>query len=393
MESSAPRQDLEPAGGASSPSGSVDPAVALCRDGEIVWASEPLTEMLGREDEPPLEGRPILDLLSEIGETIPALVVDEADSAQPPVYRIPIPDGDGERIVSVFQIEVAKAVGANAVELWLLRDIGLERDLESKNQRLDRELARSDARLDRACKELTQERDELIAMLSHELRTPLTVITGYSKLLLSEREGELSDEQRRYLEESRKSCQQLNDFVSDLLDAPHNQSGILSLSLEERPIVPSIRSVMQFFLPLLEEKSLKIQLDAPVDVPPARLDPERIQQVLTNLLGNAVKYTKAGSSIDIAVRQVAGGSGPMIEISVLDDGPGIASEDMQRIFEPYVRGTGEGRKGGVGLGLAICRRILEAHGGEIRAEAAPGRGSRFVFSVPAVVDPSLASER
>lgn len=327
----------------------------------------------------------MLELLDEIGNSI-----EEADaSAMAAAYRIAPVGGARERIVSLNQIEMPKEIDGKDVELWLMCDIGLE----SENRRLKRALDHSDARLDRTRKELNRNRDELIAHLSHELRTPLAVISGYSKLLLSEREGELSDAQRRYLDESRKSCQQLNEFVADLLDAPHDRSGVLTVSLEERPIVPSIQSVIQFFLPLLEEKSLDIEIDAPSDLPSARFDPERMQQVVTNLLGNAVKYTKTGSVIQVGCRQVSTAAGPMIEVSISDDGPGIAGEDSQRIFEPYVRGAGERREGGVGLGLAICRRILEAHHGKIWVEAAPGRGSRFVFSIPAVVSSQLAGER
>ena len=108
------------------------------------------------------------------------------------------------------------------MELWLLRDASLEAEV----CHLSLALERSAARVDSVRKEITQGRDELIALLSHELRTPLTVISGYSRLLLSERAGELSEEQRRYLEESQKSCQRLNEFVADLLDVPHDRSGV-----------------------------------------------------------------------------------------------------------------------------------------------------------------------
>lgn len=384
MESSAPQQLREPAGGATVPLGPLEPAVALCRDGEIVWASDRLAELLGREGVLPLEGRPMPELLCEIGE-----VVEKLDSTRTTAYRIAAPDGDGERIVSVNRIEVPSGDDAKAVELWLLCDTSLESEIK----RLGLAVERSDARLDRVRKELNRDRDDLIALLSHELRTPLALISGYSNLLLSERAGKLSDEQRRYLDETRKSCQRLNGFVADLLDAPNHQSGVLNLTLEEGSMIPSIQSVIQFFLPLLEEKNLDVEIDAPSELPLARFDPERIQQVLTNLLGNAVKYTKPGSVISVSAQAAPGGSGPMIEVWITDDGPGIASEESQRIFEPYVRGAGEQREGGVGLGLAICRRILEAHDGEIWVEAAPGRGSRFVFSVPAVVHAPLAGER
>ncbi len=381
MGGSAPQQHGQPAGGASPPAGAFEPAVALCRGGEIVWASDRFAELLGREPAPVLPGQRLTELLAQSGEE-----VEVPDAARSMTYRIVGRDGDAERIVRLNQFEVPSEDTANAVELWLLRDATVEAEVS----RLNRALERSGAQLENVRKELNQDRDELIALLSHELRIPLTVISGYNKLLLSERVGKLSDEQRHYLEESRNSCQRLNEFVADLLDAPHDRSGALTLSLEERSVVPSIRAVIEFFLPLLEEKSLEAEIDLPGELPLGRLDPARIEQVLTNLLGNAVKYTKFGSVISVGARVVSGDRGPMIEVSITDDGPGIAAEDSQRIFEPFVRGTGERRDGGVGLGLAICRRILEAHAGEIWVEAASGRGSRFVFSIPAVLQGSQA---
>jgi hypothetical protein len=163
MESSAPQQLREPAGGASVPVGPIDPAAALCRDGEIVWASDRLAELLGHEGELPLEGRPMPELLCEIGE-----VVEKLDSTQTTAYRIAAPDGAEERIVSVNQIEVPSGDDAKAVELWLLCDTSLESEIK----RLGLVVERSDARLDRVRKELNRDRDDLIALLSHELACP-----------------------------------------------------------------------------------------------------------------------------------------------------------------------------------------------------------------------------
>jgi signal transduction histidine kinase len=318
-------------------------------------------------------------LLAEAGA-----LVGEPGAAQAAVYRIAQRDGVDERIVRVDQFNVAATNEAPAAKLWLLSDSTLSETVPEADPHESQVAPPRETSLESVRREFSQDRDELIALLSHELRTPLTVISGYSKLLLSGRVGDLSDEQRRYLEESRNSCQRLNEFVLDLLDASHDPSHAIALRLEDRPVEPAIRAVIEFFLPLLEEKNLAVEIDAQTELSLGRFDPVRIGQVLTNLLGNAVKYTKSGSEINVSVREVLKAERPMIEIAMTDDGPGIALDDSQRIFEPYVRSTGDRRPGGVGLGLAICRRILTAHGGEIWVENAPGRGSRFAFLLPAV---------
>jgi two-component system sensor histidine kinase KdpD len=229
----------------------------------------------------------------------------------------------------------------------------------------------------RAC-----ERDELIALLSHELRTPLTIISGYSKLLLSGSLGALSDEQRGFLEESCASCERLNSFVMNLLDATNESSVTFSLKRRIGPLEETVRNVVNFFTPLLREKILSIHLDIEDELPLAYFDPGRVEQVLTNLLGNAVKYTDPGSVVEVRVSHRSSAAQDFIETMVVDDGPGIAETDRERIFEPCVRAGETDRVPGVGLGLAICRRIVEAHGGEIRVVNEPSRGSRFIFTIP-----------
>lgn len=363
MESLSPMHCDRPAGGMPLAADAREPAVALCRAGEIVWASDRFAALLGAGPADALRGRSLPKLLTEVGVEVPEPSADWSK-----VVRIAEQgQGNGEsgrgrtrgQMVSLHRFKLPAAPDAATEEVWTLSDATPDRD-----------------------------RSELIALLSHELRTPLTVISGYGKLLLSERAGKLTDEQRRYLEESRNSCQRLNEFVLDLLDASHDPSHAIRLNLVDQPVVPAIRAVVEFFLPLLEEKNLVVEIDAPSELRPSRFDSMRIGQVLTNLLGNAVKYTKAGSAISVSVRDVERNQRPMIEVAMTDDGPGIADVDSQRIFEPFVRSTGDGQAPGVGLGLAICRRILEAHGGEIWVDAAAGRGSRFAFVIPAVVSVS-----
>jgi signal transduction histidine kinase len=232
------------------------------------------------------------------------------------------------------------------------------------------------------------ERADLLAMVSHELRTPLTVISGYNKLLLSEEVGELAAEQRRYLRESSKSCARLNSFVDSLLEARSEKPlELASGKLCAASLEPTILGVTGFLRPMLEERDQRVDVCFAPGALHACFDRIRIEQVLTNLIANAIKYAKSASTIEVATRPLSAGGQDWIEVSVADEGPGIPRDQRERIFEPYVRGEGNGQTG-LGLGLAICRRIVEAHGGSIVVVDREGGGSRFSFTLPVAEEAS-----
>lgn len=359
----------------------IDPALVLCRGGKIVWATSSLAELLQLPSTPTVMGYDLLRLFNNAGRVIDR-EVDPEDETQVTRIRLKPVSEPRERSVQLMRVEAPSDEPALANEIWLVSQVTVEAQLEAEPKAF--ESGRFE--LEDARKKLNQERDELIALVSHELRTPLTVISGYSNLLLSGRAGDLSDDQRRFLEETSRSCRNLNAFVTDLLDASHDHTGSFAHNAVPGSLEESVRGVIDFFLPLLEEKDVQVDLKIGSELPVAQFDPSRIEQVLTNLLGNAVKYTKTGSVINIDVEPRTNERGTMIEVAITDDGPGIAACDSERIFEPYVRSSGDRRAGGIGLGLAICRRILDAHGGTIGVGVAPGRGSRFVFSLPVARD-------
>jgi signal transduction histidine kinase len=222
------------------------------------------------------------------------------------------------------------------------------------------------------------EREELVAVVSHELRTPLTVIAGFNKLLLSERVGPLTGEQRRFLTESERSCRRLDAFIGNLIEAARQAAAEGPLPLCEASLEASVRGVVEFLRPLLEQRGLRTELRLDPAAARARFHPLRVEQVLTNLIGNAIRYSPRGGRIAVETRAAGGGR---VEVAVSDDGPGVPTAEREQIFRPWVRG-GDPREGGLGLGLAICKRIVEAHGGTIAVADAPGGGSRFSFTLP-----------
>ena len=245
----------------------------------------------------------------------------------------------------------------------------LHRDLEAQRERLRRERA---------------ERQELIGVVSHELRTPVTVIGGYHRLLMGEEAGPLTPEQRKFLEESYRSCRRLDGFIGNLLEASRRDDGGEVLELGLAPLAPCIEAVGEMLGRSLVDRRLSLALDLEPDLE-ARFDPLRVEQVLTNLLNNAMRFAGKGGSVWVRAR---GFERPgewvqrWAEICVSDDGPGVPEADRERVFEPYVRGAAERSTAGLGLGLAICRRLVEAHGGEISLSERPGGGCAVRFTLP-----------
>jgi signal transduction histidine kinase len=223
---------------------------------------------------------------------------------------------------------------------------------------------------------------DLVANVSHELRTPITVIAGFNRMLLAGSAGPINEKQTHFLEESQKSCQRLNNFVANLLEAARQGACVGPLEVAEAPIEPTIEAVLELLEPLLREGRVEAIVAIDARTPRARFDPPRVEQVLTNLIGNALRYAPHESSIRISAGPARAAGRDFVEVAVVDAGPGVPPRDRARIFEPYVQVEAQ-RTGGLGLGLAICKRIVEAHGGTIHVEASSSGGSRFVFRLPA----------
>jgi signal transduction histidine kinase len=236
------------------------------------------------------------------------------------------------------------------------------------------------------CAREVSRREELLTVLSHELRTPVTVIAGFGRLLLAGEAGPLTERQRRFLEEILRSCGRLDEFVVRILEDARAGSGEARLWPRDASLAATVEGVVSFLKPLLDERRLHVVLDLAPDAERARFDPPRVEQVLTNLIGNAIRHAPPGSSIAVLSRARRAAGRCVVEVSVCDRGPGVSPADRARIFEPGVGGGG-----GLGVGLAICRRLVEAHGGRIEVDDAPGGGARFAFTLPATDAPGNPS--
>ncbi len=262
---------------------------------------------------------------------------------------------------------------------------GDEHEECSEVSTLEAGLAAAQARiasLEFAVSSQARERADLINLVSHELRTPITVISGFSRLLQDPAHGPLNESQDHFVAETLKACRRLDLFVDDLLEACPESGTPLSIVIEEADLEATIRSIFESLAPLLAERGLHVDFDLDPSICAFPFDARRIEQVVTNILTNAIRYGRAGGRIRVAVAAVDEGAARFVRVSVEDDGPGIPPENRIRIFEPYVRGEGHADCAGLGIGLAICDRIVASHGGTIGVEDGSLGGARFVFSLP-----------
>ena len=245
------------------------------------------------------------------------------------------------------------------------------------------ELAELAAAFNQMCErlgEIERMKADFFSSMSHELRTPLTTIKEGTRLLLDGVGGETTDKQRKLLTILAEESNRLIGVVNSLLDLSKMEAGMLNYEFETVNLDPLIRRAVTEIAPLVEAKQIILETAIDTPLPPARLDPERMLQVLRNLLGNAVKFTPKGGQVTVTARPVDG----KLQVSVQDSGPGIPAESLTAIFEKFHQGNHKRAhtRPGTGLGLAIAKNIITSHGGEIWAESQLGQGSKFFFALP-----------
>ena len=225
-------------------------------------------------------------------------------------------------------------------------------------------------------REIDRLKSEFIATASHELRTPLTSIQMGVHLLLEKAAGDLTDKQVEVLSACREDCERLDKLMRDLLDLSRIEAGETKPALASTTTNDLIRDATRELRPQVEAKGISFKVDAPAELPNVLVDRTQVERVLTNLVGNAIRYTRQG---EITIRVLARGN--FVAVSVSDTGSGIPHEYLPHIFDKFVQVPGA-PTGGAGLGLAISRLIVEAHGGQISAQSEPQKGSTFTFTLP-----------
>ncbi len=229
-------------------------------------------------------------------------------------------------------------------------------------------------------KEIDRLKSEFVSTVSHELRTPLTSIKGYIDLLLEEEAGKVNQTQQEFLRIVKQNNDRLVNLINDLLDVSRIESGRVHLKIKPQDINDILTEVIDTFKTLANQKKQILKFKNLNNLPKVAADRDRLSQVVTNLISNAIKYTPTGGTIEIETTRENG----LIEVYVTDTGIGISTEDQESLFTKFFRvDTSLTRDvGGTGLGLSICKTIIELHGGKIWVNSALGKGSTFAFSIP-----------
>lgn len=337
--------------------------IYILQDDKLQYTNPQLQKLTGYSQQE-LAGRELLSLVSpEDSDVVKSSIVSTfmQENLYPCEYRVTSKNG---RIKWVMQTVSHIHFGGRAAILGNLMDITERKYLERKVIEYE---------------ELSKMKSDLLAMVSHELRTPLATIKGYSTLILDYYARLDADETKDYLKSIDLSTDRLTKLVDNLLDTSRMEAGLLKLEKAPTNIMQLIKGVVteasiraehyQFVVKSVK-RPLKVDIDA-----------RRIRQVLDNLIENAVKYSPPGTEILVA----AGKSGDDVLVSVTDQGPGIPTGELKNIFERMYRIEQRLYSGadGIGLGLYICQKLVQAHGGRIWAENAPGKGSTLRFTLPA----------
>jgi signal transduction histidine kinase len=234
-------------------------------------------------------------------------------------------------------------------------------------------------RLYKELESASQHKSDFLASMSHELRTPLNAIIGFSQVLREGMVGEVNEKQHEYLDDILSSGNHLLSLINDVLDLSKVEAG--QIELDVSPF--SLREALESGIVMVRERAttdgVRITLEL-TDVGLVSGDERRVRQIIFNLLSNAVKFTPEGGHVQVRALQV----NRVVQVSVADTGPGVAPEDVERIFEEFQQtDAGLEQREGTGLGLALSKRLVELHGGRIWVDSEPGAGSTFVFTLPA----------
>jgi two-component system CheB/CheR fusion protein len=283
----------------------------------------------------------------------------------------------GRRIMLLNARQIQRVLGKERIILLSIEDITGRRDIENGLERAREELKALTIELKRAA----TAKSEFLANMSHELRTPLNSINGFSEVLFDETFGPLNEKQKKYVNNVLTSGKHLLLLINQILDMAKVESGKMKLSITNLPMKNLLTEISLLVADMAGKKNLQIKLDLADDLPVIEADELKVKEIIYNLLSNAVKFTPEGGKIGIRAKRV----NETIEVEVWDTGAGIASENMEKIFEgffrvdtPYSRVTE-----GTGLGLPLSKKMVELHGGKFMVKSKGlNQGTLVRFTLP-----------
>jgi PAS domain S-box-containing protein len=320
----------------------------------------------------------------ELAARLTQQVEETVRAGKPQTYDMRIPDIKGElrdymlvRFPIYDQDGTLLAVGSIATEITERKR--LEAALREQAEVRER-LAENYARQREVAETANRAKSEFLAHMSHELRTPLNAIIGFADMIAGRMLGPQSAKYFEYAEDISGSAHHLLGVINDILDVSKIESGRFELELQEHEPQDLVDDSLRLVRGRAREAKLQLVNALPEDLPPMLVDARAVKQILINLLGNAVKFTPAGGSVTVEGRLTDDGG---LAFTVADTGIGIAEENLERVFEPFWQAdAGIRRSEGSGLGLNICRKLIDLHGGSISVASVPQQGTRVTVSFP-----------
>ena len=304
-------------------------------------------------------------------------------------------------LILLIAVAVAWQLYRWRVHQLIHREAALERLVDARTAALASETRRAEEALATVAgqadqlRTLDEAKSRFFANVSHEFRTPLSLVLGPLEDLRAGRDGRLSDGIQRKLDRVIANGQRLVRLVEQLLDVARLESGTLRLDLEVRDLVPLLRRVTESFASMAERRGIDFRLSCPVGGVPVRFDPDQMDKVLANLLGNALKFTESGGVVQLQVTQELGDAESSVVITISDTGIGIPADRLGRIFDRFyqVDDSPQRMHEGTGIGLAITKELLDLHGGRIAVSSRVGVGTTFTIRLPLARsdEPSVAS--
>jgi signal transduction histidine kinase len=315
-------------------------------------------------------------------------VADIQDESQPVAHQVrellvhegmcsllAVPLVRDQRLLGALVI-LRRERGAFSTEVVaILQTFATHSVLAIQNAQLFREIEEKSRQLEVA----SQHKSEFLANMSHELRTPLNAIIGFSEVLTDRMFGELNEKQEEYLKDIYASGTHLLSLINDILDLSKIEAGRMELELTEFDLPTAIDSALMLVRERAGRRSIALHTNIDNRLGQIQADERKVRQVVLNLLSNAIKFTPEGGRIEIQAAPKDG----FVEVSVSDTGVGIAPEDQETVFEEFRQvGTVSKKVEGTGLGLTLCRKFVELHGGRIWVKSEVGAGSTFTFTLP-----------
>ncbi len=339
----------------------------LSEEGTVARANKRASEVLGRPvDE--LQGKPLVELFADIPDGRPkaeTILEDFLEGREIEADEVAMRKGDGEILwVQLTMRATGPADGDGEQSLSMVMDITERKRAEERLNHYAKELERSN-----------QDLEQFAYVVSHDLQEPLRMVKSYVSLLERRYKEDLDQDAKEFIDFAVDGVERMEALIRDLL--AYSRVGTRGGDLEPVAVGEVLEDALANLAMSIEEASATVKHD---DLPEVRADPAQLRQLLQNLIGNAIKYRSEEPPV---VEVAATPQGNRWEIAISDNGKGIPENHQERIFEIFQRGeAGRSEVSGTGIGLAICKRIVERHGGHITVDSAPGKGSTFRFTLP-----------